>query len=432
MIKWTEKDGHEHYWSAEIADMIDYFFKLEPAERLSHLTRIAARVMGCSRCSIILEKANYNHQNGRLILVAGFPADRNAHGIGSEITREYGRDFLKRVIEGGSIVHIANPDRDERVAYMRSLINNCRIKNQLFVPLYYVKQKESYIIPPFGVMAFDYTDKDKVIFDNIAIKARKIAKLVVTFILNDERRENYNQKIFRMACASALSENALGFEDEFRNTAVNLQLSANNLLRVVEELEKEMPSHKLISKIKERLADIEEIIRRHTAKTNDFLTTIRLSIRPNIQEHEVAKFIENVRFEFLEEKKTEGKKLEIHLDLNKLSKDKRLNFDHEKMKIALKAILENALDSKAKNVWIRVLAKDGKRGCEKILIVIANDGERMSQQTGQQLLQYLSSSDRHTGRGGLSIVKSIVRSHGGEVDLKWQAMTQFIIQLPLQ
>ncbi len=432
MIKWTDKQGNQFFWSSEIADMINYFFELEPAERLPQMTKFAAHIMGCSRCSIILKKKVCNHQDEKLILVAGYPNDKSAHGIGAEITREYGKDFLTRVIEGGTIILITDPIHDSRVAYMHALIQNKGIKNQLFVPLFYKKQKGGYLIPPFGVMTFDSTDGDMQRFEKIAVRVRKIAKLIVRFILNEERREKSELKNFRIASSRAFLENIQGFEDEFRNTTLIFQATAKKLLKEIDELEKEMPGNKIVQRAKDHAKIIIEAAERHGKKTNDFVNAIKPIHNLNLEEHDLRNFVEVVCSDFIEKKKAIGKEPKIILNFTKLPCNLQVNLDFEKMKMAIQAILENAFGSGANNIWVKVLIKEGKKDYEKILIAITNDGKRMSQQTGEQLLQYLASSDRSSGKGGLAIVKSIVRAHGGEVDLKWQSMTQFIIQLPLE
>lgn len=425
IMEWIDEEGEKLFWSPEIGDMVGSMFLVPPAERLARMTQIAAKVMRCSRCSVILRIDD--GKNEKLVVVAGFP--KEGHGIGEEILPEHGKEFLKKIVDRGSQVLIPYSKSDKRVAYMMPSIEYHKIKSQLFVPLYYKKIGGEYVIPPFGVMVFDSTDKDQEKFQKAAGEANKIAKAIVSIILNEQRRTSIDHELMKIACVNALSEHSMGFEDGLRRLT-NLEASIKRFDKIISRLKEEVPDNKEIEKAADYLLILIKEIGLITKRMNDFLSTIKFRASDLvIQEHNLRDFIQNIASEFTEEKQKDQPDLRVSLDFKKLNRIKA-KFDYEQMKKCLKITMDNAVRSGAKNIWIRAFNRNATAGKDKLIITVTNDGQKMSQVMARQTLMLFSGVGYEKGGSGLALANLIVRAHGGELRPEPEPKTQFIIILP--
>lgn len=432
IIRWTTPTGNKFFWSPEIVEMLAFMLHTPQAQRLTIIAEIAAYVMECSRCCIILQKDGGKHRDKKLVLTAGYPNNGTAHGFGLEITPATGKTFLTKIIKEGNVVIIPDSPDDRRVAYMKDSILHHGIKKQLLVPLFLKRLEVGFEIDPFGVLVFDSTEENQEAFENTVATAKKIAKVAVTLIISEERRQKMDYELARIACANILAEHAKGFEDEFRNTPASLGAYAKKIQVALGQLKEEFPDNKRIERVLEHATNIVEITAGFSKKSDDFLSAIKLKLSDlDIQEHDLQGFIKAVVDEFIKEKSSQQQEICADLDFTKLAKTREARFDCEKMKHCLQVIMDNAVKFKAKNILFKVFSKHGNTGKASVVMTISNDGFPMDQRVGDQLLQYFSSTDRRTGSGGLAIVKAIVQAHGGKIELKLQPRTQFIIQLPM-
>lgn len=427
ILKWITETGEELVLSKEAVNMTSYAFLSPPADRLARMTQMAAHVMGCSRCCVILEKGGNSSKDKKFIVIAGFP--KNGHGIGEEILSEPGKKFLKKIIDQGVQVLIPYSKSDERVAYMIPSIEYYGIKSQLFVPLYYKKIGGEYVIPSFGVMVFDSTDKDQEKFQKAANEAKKVAKVVVSIILNEQRRDQLDSELMKIACVNVLSEHSMGFEDGLRKL-INLGASLKRFGKIISQLKEEVPGNKKIEKMEDYLSVIIDDTDLVVKRINDFISTIKFRASDLvIQEHNLRDFIQNIASEFTAEKQKDQPDLRVSLDFKKLSRIKA-KFDYERMGKCLKIIMDNAVRSGAKNIWIRVLSRSATAGKGNLIITVTNDGQKMSQVMARQILMLLSGVGYEKGGGGLALANLIVRAHKGELRPEPEPKTQFIITLP--
>lgn len=432
MIKWTTLEGQKLFWSLEIFEMLSFFFLMPQAQRLPFLTYMSTCLMNYPRCCIILQKDGKKHSEKKLILTAGYPNEGSAHGFGLEITPATGKTFLTKVIEEGNIVIIPDSQNDRQVAYMKDLILHHGIRKQIFVPLFLKRLETGFKVDPFGVLVFDSTKENQTAFENTIVLAKKSAMVAVALIINEERRQKMDYELARISCANVFREHAEGFKDEFRNTPTTLAAFAKKIKTELEKLKTELPTNKQIERALAYATNIIEISSRFEKKSEEFLLAISLKLSDfDIQEHDLQKFIRSVVDKFVKEKNSEQQEICVNLDFSRLAKNKKARFDWKKMADCLQAILDNAARYEAGTIWFKVFIKHREANKPIIVITISNDGLPMSQGTAEHLLKYFSSTDRQTGSGGLAIANAIVQAHGGEIKLKIQSKTQFVIQLPI-
>ncbi len=108
----------------------------------------AIEVFNCDRCCIVLK-----NKRGELVIKAGFPS--NCHGIGQKISHE-AETFLSQVIRDKRIVFINDPRNDEKVSYMKDMIEFYSITSIIFAPIFYIGSHEDCV----GVMVLDKTNGD--------------------------------------------------------------------------------------------------------------------------------------------------------------------------------------------------------------------------------------------------------------------------------
>lgn len=118
---------------------------------LKSAAKKAVEVFNCDRCCLILK-----NKRDELIIKAGFPSD--CHGIGQKISEQGESFFLNEVIKNKRIVQIEDPLNDERMNYMRELIESYSITSIIFAPIFYLCEHGDCI----GVMVLDSTDGNKI------------------------------------------------------------------------------------------------------------------------------------------------------------------------------------------------------------------------------------------------------------------------------
>lgn len=425
MFKWTTPEGQKLFLSLEILEMIGVFFRIPQAQRLSLLAHLASSIMGSCRCSFILQKNGKKHDNKKLFLVAGYPNKKSAHGIGLEITPAMGKIFLNKVIKEGNIVIIPDSPNDPRVAYMKEMILCYGIMSQLFVTVYSKRLATGFEKDPYGLVIFDSTAENPIVFQNNIIPAKKIAMVAAAITMNDERRNKIDYNRF-------LDEHADGLKDEFRNTPASLAAFAKKIQLELEQIAKKLPGDKNVKRALANAKTIIEVSSGFERKSNEFLLAIQLRMSGlDIQEYDLQEFIESVTAEFTKKKEVEQKKVCVPLNFRKLVKNKKVRFDREKIKECLWAIMDNAVKHEAKNIYFDITVKYKKTSVPNVVMTIYNDGSLIDPSVGRQLLQHFSSADRQTGSGGLATAKSIIQTHGGKIDLEIEPETQFTIELPI-
>lgn len=427
MIRWTAKTDEKLAWAPEIGDMLAYMFLVPPADRLAIIVQIAAEVMSCSRCCIILEKGGNSGRDKKLFLVAGFPME--GHNIGEEILPQYGKEFLKKIIKQGNQLFIQYSKKDERVAYMRSSIEHYKIKAQLFVTLYYKKVRGGHAIDPFGVMIFDSTDEDQERFQTAAYTVNKIVKVVVAILLNEQRRTSMDYELMKATYINALGDHSMGFQDGLRNPFTSLEAFAKKLNHLMSQLKEEVSGNKKIEKAAEYVSILTEEIDQIKSRTDDFLSTIKFRVSDLvIREYDLQDFIRNLASEFSAKKKKDQADMGVILDFKRLSRT-RVKFDYAHMKKCLIIIMDNAARTGAKNIWIRAFNRNTAADKGSVIITVSNDGQKMSQVMSSQIFMLFSGIGYGKEMEGLAIVDSIIKAHKGEIKLISEPKTQYIITL---
>lgn len=423
--QWMTPKGERIFWDPKIADMVSFMFNMPQTQRLPFMTYLAAFIMGCSRCCIILQKNSNDRKGKKLVIAAGFP-DRE-HGIGEEISSVLGKDFLESVIKGGKIVFVTDPKNDPRVTYMKSLITHRGIRLLAIVPLYFEKTrigtKLEYGEKPFGAMTLDYTNKDperKLEKDDLDL--RGIVKAMVRIILSERRKDSDNSELIKAACSGSLEQHALGIQDALGNLITKLSF-AKKLDKKILQIKKDIQEAGEYSLI------ITEATSQFDSKANDALATVRLNpSKLTLQKHDLGIFLED----FVTERQKAGTKINIKLDIRRLH-HKTVLLDNKKMRECFEMILKNSEEAKAKKISIEALSRYGKTDSDRVVITITRDSEQLDTIMKRQLFTLFAAGS------GLSAAKSIIEAHRGRISLqeipkkinKEEVVdTRFIIYLP--
>lgn len=415
-IRWTTPTGEKIIWNSETVHMMSLMSHMPQAQRLPFLTYAATHLMGCSRCCIILQKDSDDGKNKKLVIVAGHPD--HEHGIGSEISSALGKDFLESVIKIGKIVSIVNPKHDPRVAYMKSLIIHRGIRSLILVPLYYKKMGDKFIVPPFGVLALDYTSKDpekKLEKDNREV--REIVRLTVELILSEQRKINDNYELMKIACAETLGQHSLAIQDALGNFVTKLPFIEKTFEEISKAKEALKQAEKTLQKAEEFALTMKDAVDQFAFRADDALSAVRFnSSKLALEKHDLQKFFE----EFADQKRAEGIKINVKLDFSRL-RQRRMRFDRKKLSDCFGMLLNNSLKFDAKDIIIEVFSKNGTTNSDKNVITFSRDGTRFGPLMKKQVFMLY----------GLSTVKSIIEAHKGKISVaEFQKTTRFIIHLP--
>lgn len=414
--QWTTPTGEKIIWNSAVAHMTSLMFHIPQAQRLPFMTYAATHLMSCSRCCIILQKDSNDGKSKKLVIAAGHP--NHEHGTGSEISSATGKDFLESVIKGGKIVSITDPENDTRVAYMKSLIIHRDIRSLIFVPLYYKKIGDKFIVPPFGVMALDYTNKDpekKLEKDNREI--REIVRLTVELILSEQRRISDNCEMMKIACAETLGQHSLAIQDALGNFVTKLPFIEKTFEEVSKAREALKQAEETLQKAEEFALIMKEAVDQFAFRADDALSAVRFNhSKLALEEHDLQKFFE----EFAVQKQTEAVGINIELNFSKL-RQRKIKFDRKKLSDCLEMLFNNSLKFDAKKIFIEAFSKNGTLNNDKIVITFSRDGTKFGPLMKKQVFMLY----------GLSTVKSIIEAHKGTISIaEFRETTRFIIHLP--
>lgn len=366
-----------------------------------------AEIAGSFRSCIILK----NKMND-LEIVAGFPC--GAHGVGKKVAGA-GEKYLRGVMEECQHVLIYDPANDQRTTYMQELARQYGIASVFFVPL--LSEKEA-----IGVMVFDFAARsEKHLIDAVAV-AKYLAREIE--VLRQQKREKEKAKLLQRL--TTLGEHSSKIAHMIKNA---LALIVGHLRHLKEgaSLSPHDSAHALIV-----YNELEALERR----VNQVLAYAKFSPENlNPKQHNISNLLEQL---------VENMRAfhpNVHVHFQKTHHNVMLLLNKDWIKNCIDDLVLNAIDAGAKNIELKTqkISKEGR-----FIISVRNDGESIDQEkiNVKNLSEIFDPffTTKSNGFGlGLSIVKSMVQCHGGEISVESigenehqeRAHTTFIISLPL-
>jgi signal transduction histidine kinase len=370
----------------------------------------ALKASGADRVCLIMK-----NEKDELVIESGLPKD--AHGIGQKITVDTGETFLRRIIKREeSIVLVTNPYEDPRVAYMRGLVRTYGISSILFLPLFFEGE-------PIGILVFDRIGSER--FSREALeKIKLLGRLASTAIGMELKRQKDRQKILKDEKLRTLGEHSSRIAHIIRNSLTIIGGFSGRLLKYLLR-ESRSGESKIDSKLLETLWGTAKIIDDETKKlegiVNHVLTFMSFK-KPVMERCNINKFLK----EELPLTPMNGIKTRFKLDkqLNRLN----IFFDRKMLSICLHDLIRNAIEASATRVIIKSKLKPRQK---EVIISIINDGKRISPEIMKDLFSPFVTTKMDGSGLGLANVQSIVKSHGGDISVSSDRLTEFKIILPL-
>lgn len=392
-------------------------------EMMTIAVELAAGVSGCERvCFFAREKENF-------YIRAGVP--KTGHGIGTEITYEYGKGFLEQVMNKKKIMMIVHPAQDPRTAYMKGLIGAYKINSILYAPMYYKNID-------IGILVIDAVEKHG---DFCFKKIKELAKFCAMAIGRElGRRSNYEEtlkKIKEMENLSALGKHTAGISHTFRNKLGIIGGFADHLIGKIDKNSDIIPDQNKRQKIKEKI----EIIFKEALELEKFINEIMIFCKiPNCivpEKNNINGFLkETIGVLNLKEKNIEFSfELEKHLDKAVVYFDKRY------FGASIQDIIKNAVEAKASKILVKT---DFYPEQNLFQVIIANNGEKIKPDELKDIFSpFFTTKPNGTGLGLANVYATITApAHGGHIEarsgdneligIRSGFTTRFEISLPLK
>lgn len=377
------------------------------------LNVIALRVLkvsGADRVCLIMK-----NKTEELIIEFGLPHD--AHGIGQKITLDTGEAFLRRVMrKDESIVLVTNPYEDPRVAYMRGLVRTYGISSILFIPLFFEGE-------PIGILVFDRIGSER--FSREALeKIKLLGRLASVAIGMELKRQKDREKILQDEKLLTLGEHSSRIAHIIRNSLTIIGGFSGRLLKHLLKESKSSES-KIDSKLLETFWGTAKIIDDESKKlegiVNHVLTFMSFK-KPVLEPYNINRFLK----EELSPTASNGVRPRFKLDkqLNRLN----MTFDRNMMSVCMQDLIRNAIEASSSRILIKTKLKPKQK---EVVISIINDGKRISPEIMKDLFSPFVTTKMDGSGLGLANVQSIVRSHGGDISVSSDKITEFKITLPL-
>lgn len=389
------------------ADMAIAMSSLPTDEAFAVAARAGARITGSFRSCIILK-----NKKGELKIKAGFP--HGGHGVGEPILGAAKR-HLEKVMEGREPVFINAPSIDRRTAYMRDLARHHAIAAVYFVPL--LGEKET-----IGIMVFDFAARKKKYLSDADAVARFLAREIE--VLRHQKRER--EKKEHIQRLTLMGEHSAKIAHVIKNKVVPI---AGLLRRLKNSVSLSEHDAALLLTVFNTMASLERIVNQALAFAK--FSPEYLNPRPEkigeILEALVAKERElhpGVRMHY--EKEANGTEILINKDW---------------IENCINDLVLNAIDAGARNIWVATAKVYNE---ERLIIAVRNDGEPIDlmkiniKNLAEIFDPFVTTKENGFGLG-LSIVKSMIQSHGGEISVasvvgcgrSESTHTLFTISLPM-
>ena len=260
---------------------------------------------------------------------------------------------------------------------------------------------ESYIVPEYFEMEFDFHEKQK---KTLGIASSSIKnqngeiELVVALIKDLTDFRQIQKKLEIREKMTAMGELAAGVAHEIRNPLNSISVIAQRFEYEFEPKENADEYSKLVKTVRSEVARVNHIVKQ-------FLNFARPS-KLNKRSCNLSKLIDEVLN--LIESQAKEKNIEIKKNYTDTLEAK---IDDKKIKQALLNVLLNAIQAIESKGEINISAQQ----TDKIIIDISDNGKGISKEHQSKIFNlYFSTKNYGTGIG-LSIVYQIISEHNGEI-----------------
>ena len=233
---------------------------------------------------------------------------------------------------------------------------------------------------------------------------------------------------------SLKSEFFANLSHEFK-TPLNIILSTVQLVMNYIEVNNEYPDYNMFNKC---LSNIKQNSYRILKIANNLIDMSKIDgnfYSINMGNYNIVEVVENI-VQSLAEYMKDNKR---NIIFDTMEEEIITAFDPDQIERIILNLLSNAMKftSHGGNIYVDMEVNDG---CNKVIIKISNDGEKINFEDRLRIFERFTQSEslltrRAEGTGiGLTLVKSLVKLHNGEVyvNTEFEEGTQFCIELPIR
>jgi len=221
------------------------------------------------------------------------------------------------------------------------------------------------------------------------------------------------------------------------NVSHELKTPLNIILSVVQLLQHKHRENGLVgeeSTTKRYLSVMKQNCYRLLRLINNLIDITRIEVgylKMSFGNYDIVKVVEDITMSTVDYIESKGLSLIFDTDIE----EKIIGIDRENMERVILNLLSNAIkfSKECGHIWVSIYDKG-----ETIEISVKDDGIGISEEMQESIFERFVQSDplftrNHEGSGiGLSLVKSIVEAHGGQVSVKSKEGdgSEFIVELP--
>jgi signal transduction histidine kinase len=363
-------------------------------EMMEWVVKITSDISKCGRVCFIAKEGE------EFFVRAGIP--ENGHGIGKEISPEYGKNFLEQVMDKKKILVISNPQRDARLGYMRDLVAKYDISAVLFVPIFCENRDIGIIIADAVCMQNNFNLKQ--VKEFLVLSARVMGKGV-------ERQEIQKKALIkarRDENLAVLGEHVSRISHTFGNGLNEIGPSAELIIEAVAESMTDIDpilKAKIIRSTKQitkKSKDLKKFVK-------EIKTFSETSDQMSFQKTNINMFLE----EMAEAANLERKRVEVEWELDGHLNEAFVHLDQRYFGVCIYDILKNGVEAGA----TRFLVKTCFHAKQNVVkTIIGNNGKVIDGDDLNHIFSPFFTTGKSDGTGlGLAIASKIMAAHGGSI-----------------
>lgn len=379
------------------------------SETITIIIENALRISGADRVCLIMMS-----RKKELIIRAGLP--ESAHGIEEKINPETGETFLRQVMNNESVVVVANPSTDKRVSYMKDLVMSCGISSLLFLPLFSESE-------PLGILVFDWVGGRKV-SKEASEKIKIFGRLAAQAILTVYKGRKDQEKILWDEKLRILGEHSSQVAHIIRNSLMVIGGFSDRILKRLSnesKLENSKSYEEFFRDVRESAGIIDKETRKLERTVNDVLNYSSFN-NPILEAQSINAYLKE---EMLYLVSTGAKPI---LKLSKRVNGMKVAFDSRMLSICITDLVRYATESSASRIVIKTKLKPKQ---QEIMLSVIHNGRQIHPHILKNIFSPFVTAEIDGTGLGLANVQSIIRSHGGNIDVFSGETTEFRISLPL-